>query len=68
MSSGERPVGAAKGKQPDTEALCQTPRPLALGCLPTEGGYLECLKMLHEARNPRPYPCTLCCNQRPQEV
>ena len=28
MSSGERPIGAAKGKQSDTEALCQTP-PLA---------------------------------------
>ena len=27
MSSGERPVGTAKGKQPDTEALCQTPLP-----------------------------------------
>ena len=27
MSSGERPIGAAKGKQPDTEALCQTPTP-----------------------------------------
>ena len=26
MSSGERPIGAAKGKQSDTEALCQ-PRP-----------------------------------------
>ena len=24
MSSGERPLGAAKGKQPDAEALCQT--------------------------------------------
>ena len=24
MSSGERPIGAAKGKQLDTEALCQT--------------------------------------------
>ena len=24
MSSGERPMGAAKGKQSDTEALCQT--------------------------------------------
>ena len=23
MSSGERPIGAAKGKQSDTEALCQ---------------------------------------------
>ena len=28
MSSGERPVGAAKGKQSDTEALCQPPPPL----------------------------------------
>jgi hypothetical protein len=27
MCSGERPIGAAKGKQPDTEALCQTPTP-----------------------------------------
>ena len=27
MSSGERPIGAAKGKQSDTEALCQTPSP-----------------------------------------
>ena len=25
MSSGERPIGAAKGKQYDTEALCQPP-------------------------------------------
>ena len=29
MSSGERPIGAAKGKQSDTEALCQTPPPLS---------------------------------------
>ena len=27
MSSGERPMGAAKGKQSDTEALCQIPPP-----------------------------------------
>ena len=27
MSSGERPIGAAKGKQSDTEASCQTPPP-----------------------------------------
>ena len=27
MSSGERPMGAAKGKQSDTEALCQIPCP-----------------------------------------
>ena len=25
MSSCERPIGTAKGKQPNTEALCQTP-------------------------------------------
>ena len=29
MSSGERPKGAAKGKQSDTEALCQPPLPTA---------------------------------------
>ena len=27
MSSGERPIGAAKGEQPITEALCQPPPP-----------------------------------------
>ena len=27
MSSGERPIGAANGKQPNTEALCQPPPP-----------------------------------------
>ena len=27
MSGGERPIGAAKGKQSDTEALCQPPAP-----------------------------------------
>ena len=27
MSSGERPIGAVKGKQSDTEALCQPPPP-----------------------------------------
>ena len=32
MSSGERPIGAAKGKQSDTEALFQTPSsPVAVG-------------------------------------
>ena len=25
MSSGERPIGAANGNQPNTEALCQAP-------------------------------------------
>ena len=27
MSRGERPMGAARGKQPDTEALCHPPPP-----------------------------------------
>ena len=27
MSSGERPIGAAKGTQSDTKALCQHPPP-----------------------------------------
>ena len=27
MSSGERPMGTAKGKQSDTEALCHPPPP-----------------------------------------
>ena len=27
MSSAERPMGAAKGKQPNPEALCQPPPP-----------------------------------------
>ena len=27
MSSGEWPIGAAKGKQSDAEALCQPPNP-----------------------------------------
>ena len=29
MCSGERPIGAAKGKQSDTKALCQPPPPLS---------------------------------------
>ena len=33
MSSGERPLGAAKGKQSDTEALCQPPPPPLLPTL-----------------------------------
>ena len=27
VSSGARPIGAAKGKQPNTKALCQPPPP-----------------------------------------
>ena len=32
MSSGERPIGTAKGKQPTTKALCQTPQLQASAC------------------------------------
>ena len=35
MSSGERPIGAAKGKQPNTEALRQPPPPPPCGTCPT---------------------------------
>ena len=38
MSSGERPMGAAKGKQADTEALCQTPPPPVPHGPPQTGG------------------------------
>ena len=37
MSSGERPIGAAKGKQSDTEALCQPPPPPSGERLPSAG-------------------------------
>ena len=39
MSSGEQPIGTAKGKQPNTEALCQPPPPFAFPFSP--------LRMLH---------------------
>ena len=31
MSCGERPIGTAKGKQPNAEALCQPPPPPSSG-------------------------------------
>ena len=34
MNSGERPIGTAKGKQPNTEALCQPPPPRAHPAIP----------------------------------
>ena len=44
MCSGERPIGAAKGKQPKTEALCQPP-PSKAGVLKQALGYqLQCQK------------------------
>ena len=33
MSSGERPIGTAKGKQPNTKASCQPPPPAPLHVL-----------------------------------
>ena len=38
MSSGERPIGAAKGKQSNTEALCQTLPPCPATPCPSPGG------------------------------
>ena len=38
MCSGERPIGAAKGKQIDTEALCQPPPPPWGGTVMRRGG------------------------------
>ena len=43
MSCGERPIGAAKGKQPDTEALCHPPTLRRLPFLPPD----MCLAGLH---------------------
>ena len=42
MSSGERPIGAAKGKQPNTEALCQPP-PLWIVATITNALWCECV-------------------------
>ena len=53
MSSGEGPIGAAKGKQSDTEALCQTPLPPLL-MLPCSGP--------HTAPVCEPLPSPLLCN------
>ena len=43
MSGGERPIGAAKGKQSDTEALCQPPPPSGelFVCVWGGGGMLQ---------------------------
>ena len=41
MSSGERPIGAAKGKQPDTEALCQPPPPQPPLCVWPSGASMS---------------------------
>ena len=58
MSSGERPIGAAKGKQCDTEALCQPPPPpavlwsaLPLVCLCL---FVPCIQTLRAGPTPPP--------------
>ena len=51
MCSGERPIGAAKGKQSDTEALCQPPPPPKHKCQNKEEG-------LADASMPLPKPST----------
>ena len=41
MSFGERPIGAAKGKQPNTEASCPPPPPLLPPSCPCRGGRIS---------------------------
>ena len=48
MSGGERPIGAAKGKQPNTEALCQPPPPPAFGEQMTVSGPVKKLHCFPE--------------------
>ena len=40
MSSGERPIGAAKGKQSDTEALCPPRRRIPGAAESCSGGWM----------------------------
>ena len=46
MSSGERPIGPARGKQSDTKALCQPPPPplqqRAVRCGRLSGSAAQC--------------------------
>ena len=66
MSSGERPIGAARGKQTETEALCQTPLPPPMvvgrsngrlrGHNTIHGGYLG---FGPDTKPPPPNPLTL---------
>ena len=48
MSSGERPIGAAKGKQPDTEALCHPPPPPERVCRGCRIGHQARLRWLSQ--------------------
>ena len=50
MSSGKRPIGAAKGTQSDTEALCQTRPPPQTPwppCLPSLDPFNANINALH---------------------
>ena len=60
MSSGERPIGTAKGKQPNAEALCPPPPPP----LPNPNGasghrqfFLVGAALRHIRGAPPPPPC-----------
>ena len=56
-SSGERPIGAAKGKQSDNEALCQPPPPIPGELLQWQAmlpnGFNTLRQFYHTARGPR---------------
>ena len=54
MSSGERPIGVTKGKQPNTKALCQPPTPLA-HCPRSRYGILLCFQMSCNSLIPRQF-------------
>ena len=47
MSGGERPIGAAKGTQSDTEALCQTPPPRSKDALGQGQQHLRNIETSH---------------------
>ena len=60
MSSGKRPIGTAKGKQSDTEALCQPPPPPIPFAVPFScpHAYPALARMLSLFPGREPTPCT----------
>ena len=60
MSSGERPIGAAKGKQSDTEALCQPPPPAASGCMDPQQRWRGPPGICQGEHTPLATKCTKC--------
>ena len=59
MSSGERPIGAARGKQSDTEALCHPPPPTpsVTPSAPPPRGPSPSLRALHALPPDAQVPC-----------